>query len=95
MDIFQTSSFGDFLTGFSADCKEHDGMHVWDDHYLAEIIDKKTGKPVKDGDEGGELVVTSLSLTALPLVRFRTGKISKIISREKCECGLHTVKISY
>ncbi|PLX67982.1 MAG: hypothetical protein C0603_07675 [Denitrovibrio sp.] len=94
MEIFQTSSFGDFLAGFASDCKEHDGMHVWDDHYLAEILDKKTGKPVKDGEEG-ELIVTTLSLSALPLIRFKTGKISKIVSREKCECGLHTIKIAY
>jgi len=94
MEIFQTSGFGDFLTGMASDCKMHDGMHIWDDHYLAEIIDPETDKPVEDGEEG-ELVVTTLTLTALPLIRFRTGKKTKIISREKCECGLQTPKIAY
>lgn len=94
MNIFHTFGSDGFLTGMGADCKEHSGFHVWDDHYIAEIIDPETEKPVTDGEEG-ELAVTTLSLNALPLIRFKTGKISKIVSREKCPCGLDTPVISY
>lgn len=93
MDVFMTGGFNMFLHGMLTDCPEHDGMHIWDDHYIVEIVDEN-GKCLKDGEEG-ELVVTTLSLNALPLIRFKTGKKSKIISREKCMCGLHTVKIDY
>lgn len=93
MNVYVTGGFGNFLTGACTECRLHDGMHVWDDHYIAEIIDTE-GNQAEDGTDG-ELVVTTLSLSALPLVRFRTGKTSKIISREKCECGLTTPKISY
>lgn len=94
MEVYHTSSFGDFFNGLASDCRIHDGMHVWDDHYIAEIINPATGAPVPDGEDG-ELAVTSLSAVALPLIRFRTGKTAHIVSREKCECGLHTPKISY
>lgn len=93
MNIYMTAGFGTFLHGMASDCAEHDGMHLWDDHYIAEIIDDND-KVIPDGEEG-ELVITTLSLQALPLIRFKTGKKSKIISREKCGCGLHTVKIAY
>jgi len=93
MNIYMTAGFGPFLHGMATDCAEHDGMHLWDDHYIAEIIDS-SGKVLPDGEEG-ELVITTISLEALPLIRFRTGKKSKILSREKCTCGLHTVKIAY
>lgn len=94
MEVFHTPAFGDFLTGMGCDCKEHNGLHVWDDHYLAEIIDPETGKQLPDKTEG-ELVVTALSLTALPLIRLRTGRTASIISRDKCACGLAATKISY
>ncbi|ADD69744.1 coenzyme f390 synthetase II [Denitrovibrio acetiphilus DSM 12809] len=93
MDIYMTAGFGIFLHGMASDCKEHDGMHLWDDHYIVEIIDDE-GKILPDGEEG-ELVITTLTLEALPLIRFRTGRKSAIVSREKCTCGLHTVKIDY
>lgn len=94
MDITMVFGIGDFFTGLASDCREHDGFHVWDDHYIVEIINPETTETVKDGTEG-ELVVTTVSLNALPLIRFRTGRTSKIISRDKCRCGLHTVKIAY
>jgi len=94
MYIYMTAGFGPFLHGMATDCKAHDGMHLWDDHYIAEIIDSNTGAVLPDGEEG-ELVITTLTLEALPLIRFRTGKKSKIVSREKCECGLDAIKIGY
>ncbi|MGE4317257.1 MAG: phenylacetate--CoA ligase family protein [Deferribacterales bacterium] len=79
--------------GLGIDCTEHDGIHVWDDHYIVEIINPETGEPLPDGQEG-EMVVTTLTREGLPLIRYRTRDITKIISREPCKCGLHTVKVA-
>jgi len=68
------------------DCRAHDGIHVWEDHYLVEILDRDTHEPVRDG-EIGELAITALTREALPVIRFRTGDLSKILSREPCSCG--------
>lgn len=72
--------------GMGIDCAAHNGIHIWQDHYLAEIIDPKTGAPLPDGQEG-ELVITTLTRAALPLLRYRTGDITRVVSRERCECG--------
>lgn len=79
--------------GMGIDCKYHDGIHIWDDNYLIEIVDPETGEPLPDGEEG-EMVVTTLTREGLPLIRYRTRDITKIISREPCKCGLHTVKVA-
>ena len=78
--------------GMGIDCFDHSGIHVWDDHYFIEIVDAATGEIKEDGEEG-ELVVTTLTREGLPLMRYRTRDITKILSREKCKCGLQTVKI--
>ena len=72
--------------GMGIDCSAHAGIHVWEDHYLVEIVDPETGEPVPDG-EMGEMVVTTLTREALPLIRFRTRDITRIVSREPCACG--------
>ena len=72
--------------GMGIDCEAHDGIHVWEDHYIVEIIDPQTGQVLPDGEEG-EMVVTTLTRQGLPLIRYRTRDITKIISREKCACG--------
>ncbi len=72
--------------GMGLDCPAHQGIHVWEDHYLVEIVDPRTGEPVPDG-ELGEMVVTTLTREALPLIRFRTRDITRIVSREPCACG--------
>jgi phenylacetate-CoA ligase len=79
--------------GMGIDCKDHSGIHVWDDHYFVEIINPETGESLPDGTEG-EMVVTTLTREGLPLLRYRTRDITKIVSREKCACGLHTIKIA-
>jgi phenylacetate-CoA ligase len=71
--------------GVSVECPEHNGLHVWEDHFIVEIIDSNTGEPLPDGQEG-ELVFTALSKTGLPVLRYRTFDISKI-TQEKCACG--------
>ncbi len=91
-DIYgMTETGGVGTTGM--DCQAHDGIHVWEDQYLTEIVDPKTGQPVPDGTEG-EVVFTSLTREAIPVIRFRTGDISKIISREKCSCGRTSLRLS-
>lgn len=71
--------------GVSVECNEHNGLHIWEDHFLVETIDPKTGDVLPAGEEG-ELVFTSLTKTGLPLLRFRTRDIS-VIETEKCDCG--------
>jgi phenylacetate-CoA ligase len=72
--------------GLGIDCKAHCGIHVWEDHYIVEIVDPETGKTLPDGEEG-ELVVTTLTREGLPLIRYRTRDITRILSRERCDCG--------
>jgi phenylacetate-CoA ligase len=67
------------------ECNEHNGLHIWEDHFLVETIDPKTGDVLPAGEEG-ELVFTPLTKTGLPLLRFRTRDIS-VIETEKCDCG--------
>lgn len=84
-DIYgMTETGGVGTTGM--DCPDHSGIHVWEDHYIVEVIDPDTGELVEDGQEG-ELVFTSLTREAIPVIRFRTSDSSKILSREKCACG--------
>jgi phenylacetate-CoA ligase len=71
--------------GVSVECNEHNGLHIWEDHFLVETIDAKTGDVLPAGEEG-ELVFTPLTKTGLPLLRFRTRDIS-VIETEKCDCG--------
>jgi phenylacetate-CoA ligase len=72
--------------GLGIDCPARSGVHVWEDHYLVEIVDPETGQTLPDG-ETGEMVVTTLTREALPLVRFRTRDVTAVHSREPCACG--------
>lgn len=78
--------------GMGIDCEAKEGIHVWEDHYIAEIIDQDTGKVVDDGKEG-ELVITTLTREGLPLLRYRTRDITRVISRQKCDCGRTHLRI--
>jgi phenylacetate-CoA ligase len=71
--------------GVAMECKEKNGLHIWEDHFIAEIVDVDTLKVLSDGEEG-ELVITTLTKEGMPLIRYRTRDISKIY-REKCACG--------
>ena len=71
--------------GIAFDCELKQGMHVWEDCFLIEIINPKTGEPVPDG-ESGELVMTTLQREAMPLLRYRTHDITSIIP-DPCSCG--------
>ena len=78
--------------GVSCDCECQDGMHVNEDHFYPEIIDPVTGEQLPDGVEG-ELVFTSITKEAFPLIRYRTRDITSL-SHEKCACGRTLVKMS-
>jgi len=71
--------------GVAIDCHYHNGLHVWEDHFVVEVVDLKTGEPV-DIEEKGELVFTTLTKDAMPLIRYRTRDISRILDIKQCEC---------
>lgn len=71
--------------GVALECPEQDGIHVWEDHYYMEVINPETGQVLPEGEEG-ELVLTTLKRTAMPLIRYRTRDLTRIISGS-CACG--------
>jgi len=77
--------------GVSFDCKVQDGLHINEDHYLAEIVDPATMEPVPLGEKG-ELIFTSLQRRAMPMIRYRTKDITSL-RREKCACGRTLIKM--
>ena len=78
--------------GVSFECEAQTGMHINEDHFIAEIIDPETGEVLPEGSKG-ELVFTSITKEAFPLIRYRTRDIC-VLSREKCPCGRTHVKMS-
>ena len=78
--------------GVSFECSEQTGMHINEDHFLAEIIDPDTGEVLPEGEKG-ELVFTSLDKEAFPLLRYRTRDIC-VLSRKKCSCGRTFIKMA-
>jgi phenylacetate-CoA ligase len=71
--------------GVGCECRQHRGMHIFEDHFYPEIVDPETGAPLPDGCEG-ELVLTTLSKQAMPMIRYRTRDITTILP-DQCECG--------
>jgi len=71
--------------GVAVECEAQDGLHGWEDHFIFEVIDPDSGRPMPDG-EAGELVITTLTKQALPMIRYRTRDITRL-SRERCSCG--------
>ncbi len=78
--------------GVSFECSEQTGMHINEDHFIPEIIDPETGEVLPDG-EVGELVFTSITKEAFPLLRNRTRDLC-VLSRKKCSCGRTLIKMS-
>ena len=78
--------------GVAFECSEQTGMHINEDHFIAEIIDPNTGEVLPEGSKG-ELVFTSITKEAFPLLRYRTRDIC-VLTREKCSCGRTHVKMS-
>ena len=77
--------------GVAFECEEQNGMHINEDHFIAEIIDPETGEVLPEGEKG-ELVFTSLTKEAFPLLRYRTRDITTL-TREKCSCGRTLVRM--
>ena len=71
--------------GVAFECKEQNGMHIWEDYFIVEIVDPDTLEPVPDG-EVGELVLTTINREAMPLLRYRTRDLTRIIPGA-CPCG--------
>lgn len=78
--------------GVAGDCEFHAGLHISEDHFVPEIISPSTFEPLADG-ETGEIVFTTLTKEALPLIRYRTKDLTSI-THEKCECGRTTARLS-
>ena len=78
--------------GVSFECSEQQGMHVNEDHFLAEIINPETGEPLPEGEKG-ELVFTCLDKEAFPLLRYRTRDIC-VLTRKPCSCGRTHVRMA-
>jgi len=78
--------------GVACECEEAQaGLHGWEDHFIFEVIDPDTGKPVAEGQQG-ELVITTLTKEALPMLRYRTRDVTRV-STERCECGRSHLRI--
>ncbi len=78
--------------GVAFECSAQTGMHINEDHFIAEVINPETGEVLPDGEKG-ELVFTSITKEAFPLLRYRTRDIC-VLSREKCSCGRTFVKMT-
>ena len=79
--------------GVAQECLEQEGMHLQEDHFLAEIIDPESGEPLPDGARG-ELVLTTLTREAMPVLRYRTRDLTSL-TRERCGCGRTTARIDW
>ena len=86
--LFSTDNYGmsELMgPGVSGECVERDGLHIAEDHFLAEIIDPQSGTPLGEG-ENGELVITTLTKEGIPLLRYRTKDITRL-NYQTCKCG--------
>ncbi|MDF0590419.1 phenylacetate--CoA ligase family protein [Candidatus Methanocrinis natronophilus] len=79
-----------FGPGVAFECQEQDGLHIWEDHFLVEILDPE-GEPCAPG-ERGELVLTSLTKEAMPLIRYHTGDVTYMME-DDCPCGRSSVRL--
>lgn len=93
LEAYENYGIGEVMgPGVSVECAYHDGMHIQDDHFLPEIIDPDTGEPLPPGEQG-ELVITTLTKEAMPLIRYRTRDITRLID-EPCPCGRTSLRHS-
>ena len=77
--------------GVGFECPEQNGLHFWEDYYIVEIVDPETLEPVPDG-QIGELVLTTLCREAMPLLRYRTRDLTRVLGRS-CPCGRNHVRL--
>ena len=87
MDPYDIYGFTELCgPGVGNDCRMHDGIHIWQDYYYTEVVDPDTGEPVGPEEEG-ELVFTTLTKEAMPLIRYRSKDISALLDIQTCDCG--------
>ncbi|MPM58109.1 Phenylacetate-coenzyme A ligase [bioreactor metagenome] len=79
--------------GIAGDCYQQEGLHIQEDHFYPEIINPVTSMVVAD-HQPGELVLTTLSREATPLIRYRTGATA-ILTHERCKCGRTSARITF
>ena len=94
LKVFATDNYGlseVMGPGVAGECREQCGMHVNEDHFLAEVVDPATGQPLPAG-QLGELVLTSLTKEAFPVIRYRTGDLTRLLPGE-CACGRSFVRM--
>ena len=77
--------------GVAFECKEQNGLHFWEDYYIVEIVDPETLEPVPDG-EIGELILTTINREAMPLSRYRTRDLTRVLGRT-CPCGRNHIRL--
>ena len=77
--------------GVAFECREQNGLHIWEDYYIVEIVDPVTLEPVPEG-EVGELVLTTINREAMPLLRYRTRDLTRILPGE-CPCGRRHLRL--
>lgn len=77
--------------GVGFECQEQNGLHFWEDYYIVEIVNPETLEPVPDG-EIGELVLTTLNREAMPLLRYRTRDLTRVLGRT-CPCGRNHIRL--
>jgi len=93
LDAFDIYGLSEMIgPGVAGECEARDGLHIADDHFLPEIIDPATGAVLPPGREG-ELVLTTLTKRAMPLVRYRTGDITTL-TLEPCRCGRTSARMA-
>ena len=78
--------------GVAFECPEQNGLHIWEDYFIVEIIDPVTLEPVPEG-QLGELVLTTINREAMPLLRYRTRDLTRILPGE-CPCGRHHKRLA-
>ena len=78
--------------GVAFECQEQNGLHIWEDYFIVEIIDPVTLEPVPDG-QLGELVLTTINREGMPLLRYRTRDLTRILPGE-CACGRHHKRLA-
>jgi phenylacetate-CoA ligase len=88
-DIYGLSEMGG--PGVAGECVERSGLHLAEDHFYVEVVDPETGNPLPEGEEG-ELIFTTLTKEALPLLRYRSGDISRL-DTAPCPCGRTTARL--
>lgn len=93
VDVFENFGVSEIcMPGVAFECAEHNGLHLNEDHFLAEIIDPKSGEVAENG-ERGELTITTLTKEAFPLIRFSTGAVTSI-DASPCPCGRTSARMA-